>query len=108
MPTRSVVAWTLALVDLVVFAVAIIWWPDGPPSLFDVATFLALPISFGGVGALLTSRVPGNRIGPILLIAATGFAVMAGSNVYGHASVEAGGTLPGTTVVAILANILYV
>jgi hypothetical protein len=109
MPTRTLVAWTVAVVDLVVFALAIVFWPDGPPGLFDVVTFLALPISFGGVGALLTSRVTGNAIGPILLTAATGFTVMAGSQIYVHTSVDlAGGSLPGTTVAAMLAGSLYV
>jgi hypothetical protein len=109
MPPRTVLAWTIAIVDLAVFALAIAFWPGGPASLVDVVTFLALPIAFGGVGALLTSRVPGNRIGPILLTGATGFAVMAGSNVYAHTSLRlADGSFPGTTVAAILANVLYI
>jgi len=108
-PVRTVVAWSIAFIDLVVFAVSIVLWPGGPASIFDVATFLALPISFGGVGALMTSRVPGDRIGPILLTAATCLAVMAASNVYVHGSLQlADGSLPGTTIAAILANALYV
>ena len=109
MPARSVVAWSVAAIDLAVFAVSIVLWPGGPASVFDVVTFLALPISFGGVGALLMSRVPGDRIGPILLSAATGLAVMAASNVYVHGSLDhADGSLPGTTLAALLANALYV
>jgi hypothetical protein len=42
--------------------------------MIDVITYIAIPLSFGGIGAFLSTRVPGNPIGPMLLLAAMGFA----------------------------------
>ena len=41
-----------------------------------------MPLAFGGVGAFLTTRVPGNPIGPMLLAAIVGFAMLIGGEAW--------------------------
>ena len=45
----------------------------------SLVTYTAVPLTFGGIGAFLSTRVPGNPIGTILLVAGLGFAVMVAS-----------------------------
>jgi hypothetical protein len=99
----------IAVADVVAVVVA---QPLYPPGAFDLSAgliFTAAVTTFAGVGAFLTVRVPGNSIGPLLLVAATmlGFGVFAGA--YGQASLyRADGAWPATAVMAWLNNVLFV
>ena len=61
---RAVIAWGIAALALLASIVSLTVWAGTP---FDIVTFVTLPLAFGGVGAFLTVRVPGNPIGPMLL-----------------------------------------
>jgi hypothetical protein len=83
--------------------------PDrGPTFIGDLLLAIAFSISYGGVGAFLTVRVPRNPIGPLLLAATMGFALMSLCERYALASLElAGGTWPGTALVGLLGLMLW-
>ena len=103
--------WLVATIAGASIAAAVFGWAIYPPGQLDLsaaAVFIPAVASFAGVGAFLAIRVPGNRVGWLLL--ATGM-MFAGQNLsagYATASVAAGGTWPLTAYAATLANILFV
>ena len=110
MTRRSVIAWGVAIGDLVICVTSLLIWAVGPLPLapFDALTYLALPLAFGGVGAVLTSRVPGNPIGPLLLIATTGFTALIAVQSYVLLGLIAGQMLPGAAWAGVLGGLLWI
>ena len=101
---RAVIAWGIAAFALVLSIVALAVWTAAP---VDVFSSVALPLTYGGIGAFLTVRVPGNPIGPMLLAATVGFALLIGS---GALVVALGGDPTSTvaTVAGLLANLTFI
>ena len=92
-------------------AAAVVGWAIYPAADFDpsaAVVFTAAIASFSGVGAFLAIRVPGNRIGWLLLVAGVLFAVQVLSAGYSTASAAAGGDWPLTPYAAWAANVLFV
>jgi hypothetical protein len=106
---KRAIPWVIAVLDLVMLLTAIfVWPPRGRDYLGDIFLALAFPISYGGVGAFLTVRVARNPIGPLLLAATTGFALMGVAESYAVTSSEvAGGTWPGTTLAGLASLVLW-
>jgi hypothetical protein len=68
-------------------------------------SFLALAFAFATVGAMVASRVPGNRIGWVFCV--TGLVTAAGILAYGYANhglYVSSGRLPGTDAAAVFFN----
>ena len=80
--------------------------PDADPTgglLFGAAT-----LSFGLVGLLLVVRAPGNRIGPVLVLAGALLAFAYGCDVYGQAGAAAEPAWPGSAYASLLGDALFV
>ncbi len=74
---RAVIAWGIAALALLASIASLA--VSGGRRHLDIVTSVAMPLTFGGVGAFLTIRVPGNPIGPMLLAATAGFATLIAS-----------------------------
>jgi hypothetical protein len=101
----------VVLIPVASVAAAVVGWALYPAAAFDpsaAVVFTGAIASFSGVGAFLAMRVPGNRIGWLLLVAGVMFAVQVLSAGYSTASVEAGGDWPLTAYAAWAANMLFV
>ena len=61
--------WVVALFALGTFFVANVLYPSGDADVVWTAMFSSIIVAFVVVGALLTARVPGNPIGPLILAA---------------------------------------
>jgi len=105
-----VLPWGVAGIDLAVFIASLLAWAASgtPLPIFDALTYLVLPLAFGGTGAMLTGRVPGNPIGPMLLAATTGFALLVAGQSYLILGVTIGADLPGMALAAALAGIFWI
>ncbi|HEV8696958.1 MAG TPA: hypothetical protein VGQ89_04625 [Candidatus Limnocylindrales bacterium] len=101
--------WAIAALTLIAFLAAVLFRPSrGQTFVEDLFLAIAFSISYGGVGAFLTVRVPRNPIGPLLLAATMGFALMSVCERYALASLElAAGSWPGTALVALLGLMLW-
>jgi len=102
---RAIVAWGLAAFALLASAASLTIWAG---SLVDIVTVISMPLAFGGVGAYLTVRVPTNPIGPLLLIASLGFALLVGSGSFVVVSLSAPSPFPGTVLAGLLGNLMFV
>ena len=102
---RAVIAWAIAALALLASIVSLTVWAGTP---FDIVTFVTLPLAFGGVGAFLTVRVPGNPIGPMLLAATAGFATLIASGAYVVAFVELPSSDPVAIFFGLLANLTFI
>ena len=74
----------------------------------DIVTFVTMPVAFGGVGAFLTIRVPRNPIGPMLLFATIGFALLIGGGSWVIARTGVSGALveqPDAAIAGLIANL---
>ena len=99
-----VVAWGIFAVALANSVLSVIL--IGPP-VIGVITYVAIPLAFGGVGAFLTTRVPGNPIGPILLAATLGFAALVAIFTWLPTNVVLPTTDPVPIFVALAGNLLF-
>ena len=77
-------------------------------SVVDVLSYIAIPLAFGGIGAFLWTRVPGNPIGPILLIATIGFASLIGSGTWLVLNVQGTTTDARAIFLALVANLSFI
>ncbi len=111
---RAAAGWALIVVDVLVVAVAvlIVIWHElslpGPLDLLstlDTFTWLAVPIVFVGMGALLITRVPGNATGWLLMAFTTVLATSMVLEIY--VVVAADPTTPAAAAAAWLDNLLY-
>jgi hypothetical protein len=59
--------WLVAVASLSAFALANLLYPDDEADIVFTGMFSAIMVAFVLVGALLTVRVPGNVVGPLLL-----------------------------------------
>ena len=112
--SRRAAGWALTIVDVLVVGIAVIvvlWHDLSSPSQLDVVsmldtvTWLAVPIVFVGMGALLITRVPGNATGWLLMAFTTVLATSMVLEIY--IVVVADPTSPGTAAAAWLDNLLY-
>jgi hypothetical protein len=104
-------SWFLASIPVASIAAAVVGWALYPAAAFDpsaAVVYVAAIASFSGVGAFLAIRVPGNRIGRLLLVAGVMFAAQVLTAGYSTASVAAGGEWPLTAYAAWAANMLFV
>jgi len=104
----------LATVDFLIFGFAflvVVWSDLSSPgradhlTILNDVTWLALPIAFGSMGALLIARVPQNAIGWLLLASSTIFATSMVLELYMVFATSR--LLPGTIVAAWLDRLLY-
>ncbi len=111
---RRAAGWALTIVDGLVVAVAVLvvlWHDLSSPgqldlvSMLDTVTWLAVPIVFVGMGALLITRVPGNATGWLLMAFTTVLATSMVLEIY--IVVAADPTTPGAAAAAWLDNLLY-
>jgi hypothetical protein len=102
---RAVIAWGIPALALVGSIAALATWAATP---LDVVTFVALPLTYGGIGAFLTVRVPGNPIGPMLLAATVGFALLIGSGAFVVGTYQGLPASPATTFAGLLANLTFI
>ena len=63
--------WVIAAVSLALFGIANLLYLAADADLLWTAMFTAITSAFVIVGALLTTRVPGNAVGPVLLLSGT-------------------------------------
>jgi hypothetical protein len=77
-------------------------------SIIDILSYIAIPLAFGGIGALLWTRVPGNPIGPMLLIATVGFAALIGSGTWVVVNVDGVTTDPRAVLMGLVANLSFI
>jgi hypothetical protein len=105
-----VIAWGVAIGDLILCVVSLLIWVASPLPLapFDAISYIALPLAFGGVGAVLTARVPGNPIGPLLLVATTGFTALIAVQSYVGLGIIVGQMLPGAAWAGVLGGLLWI
>ena len=103
---RVVVALSVAAVAAVAFGLALVVWEDR--TVVDVVSYIAIPVTFGGVGATLTIRVPANPIGPLLLAATLGFAALVGGGAFAWYGVGTGEITTATTIAGMLANLTFI
>ena len=105
---RVVSAWSIAGVALLASILSLTTWAATP---MDIVTFVTMPIAFGGVGAFLTVRVPGNPIGPMLLFATVGFALLIGGGSWVIARTGVSGALveqPDAVIAGLIANLVFI
>ncbi len=107
---RGIVAWSIAIACLVVCVASLGIWVASPfPLAPDALLYVVMPLSFGGVGALLTSRVPGNPIGPLLLAALGAMTALLGGQSWSLLEDLLGrGPLPGTIPLALVASLAFI
>jgi len=101
---RIVASWGVFAVALVISTLSVVTLG---PDLIGVSTYIAIPLSFGGIGAFLSTRVPGNPIGPMLLLAAMGFAFLVAMFTWLPVAVVLPTTDPVAIVVGLLGNLLF-
>ena len=101
---RAVASWgifAVALVNAILSLVSL------GANAINVIAYIAIPLSFGGIGAFLSTRVPSNPIGPILLLAAIGFGALVAMFTWLPVAVVLPTTDPLAIVVGLLGNLLF-
>jgi hypothetical protein len=106
---RAVIAWSIAAACLLVSLASLgVWVAIGIGLQPDALLYVALPVALGGVGALLTTRVPDNPIGPLLLASLVGFTTLIGAESWVLLGTARGTPLPGSTVAALAAGLAFI
>ena len=109
--TRGRIAWAIAGIDLVVFAVAVTLAPTDQTPLATVGANLLYVIglcSFVGVGALLVTRVPANPVGALLLAAGTTLVAAIALGTYGMLGERTHPTWPGASLAVTVGDAIFV
>jgi len=101
---RSVVSWGIFAVAV---AIAVLSVVSLGANAIGVAAYIAIPLSFGGIGAFLSTRVPSNPIGPILLLAAIGFGALVAMFTWLPVAVVLPTTDPLPVALGLLGNLLF-
>jgi len=105
---RAVVACAIAALAMLASILSLTTWAATP---MDIVTFVTMPIAFGGVGAFLTIRVPRNPIGPMLLFATIGFALLIGGGSWVIARAGVSGApveQPDAVIAGLIANLVFI
>jgi hypothetical protein len=103
------VAGLIAVVGVLATATAQLFYPPVTLDVLAGVIFTLAVMSFSGVGAFLVARVPGNRIGGLLLLAGTLLALGVFSAAYAQASLaRGGGSWPATVALAWASDLLYI
>ena len=102
---RAIVAWGIFAFALMVSIASLVAVEQ---SVLSLVTYTAVPLTFGGIGAFLSTRVPGNPIGTILLVAGLGFAVMVGTWTWLPIGVTGPTTNPFAILVGLLGTVLFI
>ena len=102
---RSIVAWGSFAVASVISSLTIL---SLGPSVVDVFAYVTIPLSFGGIGAFLSTRVPGNPIGPMLLLAGMGWAGLVGLFTWLPVIVALPSSDPLAIAAGLLVNLLFI
>jgi hypothetical protein len=108
-PTAKMIArfaYTLIVIASIGVSIATLFAPNA--DLTGEILFGAATVSFGLVGLLLVVRAPGNRIGPVLVVAGALLALANGCDVYGAAGAAADPMWPGSAVAALVGDALFV
>ena len=100
---RRIAVATVVVADVAMFVIAALRLEAEP--LEASPLFGLIVLSFVTTGALLAIRVPSNPIGALLLAAGTLASAGAGASAYIAASIDAGGTLPGTWLAAAASDL---
>ena len=98
--------WALAVATIPVFIVATVRNPAQDPSASFM--FFGIVMSLALVGALLMTRVPGNRIGAMLLTAGILLTVGVGLGTYATLGAQADPAWPGAALAGLVADSFYV
>jgi hypothetical protein len=113
MRTRGavVLAWALGLLSLALVVLTVPLIPAVLPTLppeeqISELVWYSLGVPFAIVGALITARRPGNRIGLLLLVGALSLSSAQFALTYGNYGVEDGHPLPGHLLVAWLGSLI--
>ena len=102
---RAAVAWGIFGFALVVTIASLVTVEQ---SVVSLITYTAVPLTFGGIGAYQSTRVPGNPIGTILLVAGLGFALMVASWIWLPVSVTGPTTDPVAILIGLLGTVLFI
>ena len=103
------VAWSIAAACVIVNLASLgVWVAIGIGLQPDALLYVALPVALGGVGALLTTRVPDNPIGPLLLASIVGFTTLIGGQAWVILGVSSGTPLPGATAAGLAAGLAFI
>ncbi|HEX5014842.1 MAG TPA: hypothetical protein VFV72_11870 [Candidatus Limnocylindrales bacterium] len=103
-PIRSVASWGVFALAL---AIAILSLVLLGTSIIGGIGYIAIPLSFAGIGAFLSTRVPDNPIGPMLLLAALGFTALVAMFTWLPVAVALPTTDPVAIAVGLLGNLLF-
>jgi len=98
----------LAVVSVAAALVAQLLYPPGAMDTFTALIFTLAVASMAGVGAFLAIRVPGNRVGWLLLGAGSMLAAGVLCGAYMLGSIADGGTWPLTAYTGWAADVLWV
>lgn len=103
------VAWSIAAACVIVNLASLgVWVVTGIGLQPDAVLYVALPVALGGVGALLTTRVPDNPIGLLLLCSIVGFTALMGGQAWVILGQSIGTPLPGTTVAGLAVGLAFI
>jgi hypothetical protein len=105
---RALVLGGVAVISVTAALVAQLLYPPGTMDLATALIFTLAVASMAGVGAFLAIRVPGNRVGWLLLVAGSMLAAGVFCGAYTLGSIAAGGTWPLTAYTAWLTDVLWV
>ena len=96
--------WIVAGATIALFAVANVVYPADEADLVFTVVFSAITLAFVLVGALLTSRVPGNLVGPLILGAGVTLAAVVAIGTFAVIATEIDGFPEGAIAIAGIVN----
>ena len=102
---RAIVAWALVGFALLVSILSLVTVEQ---SIISAVTYTTVPLTFSGIGAFLTTRIPGNRIGAIQLVAGLVFALMVGTWMWLPVSTNGPTSDPLAVLIGLLGTLLFI